>query len=84
MISEKHAHHFSSWTKERLAKIDATGALPSNPTAAGFKDVQDRKNASGFYRKAKHTPQDIVTLQTQFVQDRMQALVPQTQQLFTV
>ena len=42
MISEKHAHHFSSLTKERLAKIGATGALPSNPTAAGFKDVQDR------------------------------------------
>jgi hypothetical protein len=42
MISEKHAHHFSRWTKERLAKIDATGALPSYPTAAGFKVVQDR------------------------------------------
>ena len=79
MTSEEHAHHFSSWTKERLAEIDATtsietqfqgalhkqqhegeaawakaktaldenlswktGALPSNPMAAGFKDVQDR------------------------------------------
>ena len=30
------------------------------------------------------TPQDIVTLQTQFAQDRMQAFVTQTQQLFSV
>jgi hypothetical protein len=30
------------------------------------------------------TPQDIVTLETQFAQDRMQAFVTQTQQLFNV
>src|SRR5208337_2969002 len=30
------------------------------------------------------TPQDIVTLQTQFTQDRMQAFVTQMQQLFSV
>ena len=30
------------------------------------------------------TPQDIVTLETQFAQDRMQAFVTQTQQLFSV
>ena len=95
MITEKHAHHFSRWTKERLGKIDATGALPSYPTAAGFKDVQDRamqiamenaESAFTFAGKISNalTPQNIVTLQTQFVQDRMQALVRQTQQLFSV
>ena len=30
------------------------------------------------------TPQDLVTLQTQFAQDRMEAVVRQTQQLFSV
>ncbi len=27
MTSEEHAHHFSSWTKERLAEIDATTSI---------------------------------------------------------
>ena len=68
------------------------GALPSNPMAAVFKDVQDRamhiamENAeSGFTVAGKIsnalTPQDIVTLQTQFAQDRMKASVTQTQEL---
>ena len=123
MTSEEHAHHFSSWTKERLAEIDATtsietqfqgalhkqqhegeaawakaktaldenlswktGAMPSNPMTAGFKDAQDNamdfalenaESACGFaskVRKAK-TSQEILTLQTRFAQDRMQAFV---------
>ena len=72
-----------------------TGALPSNPMAAVFKDVQDRalqiakENAESAFTFAGkisnvRTPQDIVTLQTQFAQDRMQAFVTQTQQLFSV
>ena len=127
MTSEEHAHHFSSWTKERLAEIDATtsietqfqgalhkqqhegeaawakaktaldenlswktGAMPSNPMTAGFKDAQDRamdfalENAESACRfaskvcKAK-TSQEILTLQTRFAQDRMQAFVKQGQ-----
>src|SRR5271157_1285125 len=27
MTSEEHAHHFSSWTKERLAEIDPTTTI---------------------------------------------------------
>ena len=71
------------------------GALPSNPMAAVFKDVQGRamqiakENAESVFTFAGkisnvRTPQDIVTLQTQFAQDRMQAFVTQTQQLFSV
>ena len=72
-----------------------TGALPSNPLAAVVKDVQDRamhiarENAKSVFTFAGKisnalTPQDIVTLETQFAQDRMQAFVTQTQQLFSV
>jgi len=72
-----------------------TGALPSNPMAAVFKDVQDRamqiakENAESVFTFAGkisnvRPPQDILTLQTQFAQDRMQAFVTQTQQLFSV
>ena len=71
------------------------GALPSNPMAAVVKDVQGRamqiakENAESVFTFAGKisnalTPQDIVTLQTQFAQDRMQAFVTQTQQLFSV
>ena len=69
-------------------------ALPSNPMTAGFKDAQDRaieiakENAEAVFTFAgkisnARTPQDIVTLQTQFAQDRMHAFVTQTQQLFS-
>jgi hypothetical protein len=63
--------------------------------AAVLKDVEDRamqiamENAESVFTFASkisnvRTPQDIVTLETQFVQDRMQAFVTQTQQLFSV
>ena len=72
-----------------------TGALPSNPMADVVKDVEGRamqiamENAESVFTFASkisnaQTPQDIVTLQTQFAQDRMQAFVTQTQQLFSV
>ena len=72
-----------------------TGAIPPNPMAAVFKDVRGcalhiaRENAESVFTFAGKisnalTPQDIVTLQTQFTQDRMQALVTQPQQLFSV
>ncbi len=68
------------------------GALPSNPMAAVVKDVQDRamqiakENAEAVFTFAgkisnARSPQDIVTLQTQFAQDRMQAFTTQTQEL---
>ena len=67
------------------------GALPSNPMAAVFKDVQDRamqiakENAESVFTFAgkisnARTPQDIVTLQMQFAQDRMRAFVTQTEE----
>ena len=67
------------------------GAMPS-PMAAVFKDVQDRamqiakENAESVFTFAGkisnvRPPQDILTLQTQFAQDRMQAFVTQTQEL---
>ena len=68
------------------------GAMPSIPMVAGFKDVQDRvveiakKNAeSGFalvekIAKAQNL-QEIVTLQTRFAQEQMQAYATQMQEL---
>jgi len=70
-------------------------AMPENAMTASFKEVQDRareiatENAdatlafAGKIGNAK-TFQDILTLQTQYVQDRMQAFVAQTQQLFSL
>ena len=70
------------------------GAMPASPMAAGFKDFQDRaaeiakKNAeSAFALVEKITKaqnfQEILTLQTQFAQDQMQAFATQTQELFS-
>jgi hypothetical protein len=68
------------------------GAMPSNPMATGFKDVQDRavemakKNAESAFAlgekiaKAQNF-QDILTLQTRFAQDQMQAYAAETQEL---
>ena len=73
----------------------STGALPSNPMAAVLKDVQDRvaamakQNAESVFAlvekiaKAQNF-QEIVTLQTRFAQDQMQAYATQTQELFSV
>jgi len=68
-----------------------TDALPANPLAAVFKDVQDRameiamENSESVFMFAgkisnAQTFQDVPTLQTQFVQDRIQAFVTQTQE----
>ena len=70
-------------------------AIPPNPMATVVKDMQGRamqiakENAESVFTFAGKisnalTPQDIVTLQTQFTQDRMQAFAAQTQQLFSV
>jgi hypothetical protein len=69
-----------------------TDALPSNPMAAVFKDMQGRamniamENSESVFTFAgkiskAQTFQDIVTLQTQFAQDRMQAYATQMQEL---
>jgi hypothetical protein len=69
-----------------------TDALPANPLAAVFKDVQDRameiamENSESVYMFAgklssAQTFQDVSMLQTQFVQDRIQAFATQTQEL---
>ena len=69
-----------------------TGAMPSNPMAAGFKDIQDRvaamakQNAGSVFAFAgkisnAQTLQDVLMLQTQFAQDQMQAYATQTQEL---
>jgi len=69
--------------------------IPENAMTAGFKDVQDRareiatENAdatlafAGKISNAKSF-QEVLTLQTQFVQDRMQVFVTQTQRLFSL
>ena len=93
----KQAHAAYEQLTDFATKATAawTGALPSNPMAAVLKDVEDRamqiakENAESVFTFAGKisnalTPQDIVTLQTQFTQDRMQAFVTQTQQLFSV
>jgi hypothetical protein len=70
-----------------------TDALPANPIAAVFKHAQGRamqiakENAESIFTFAGkisnvRSPQDIVTLQTQFAQDRMQALAAHTQELY--
>jgi len=70
------------------------GALPASPMATGFKELQDRaveiakKNAESEsalalvekIAKAQNF-QEIVTLQTRFAQDQMQAYATQTQEL---
>ncbi len=79
-------------TKAMGAWIDA---MPANPMTAGFKDMQGRvmefavENAESAFTFAGKVcnapaPEDIVTLQTQFAQERMQAFVAHTQHLFSV
>jgi hypothetical protein len=91
----KQAHAVYEQLTEFVSKaIDAwMDAIPANPMAEGFKYVQDRateiamenaESASEFVSQISdaRTFQDIVTLETQFVQNRMQAFVAQTQQLY--
>ena len=69
-------------------------ALPANPVTAGLKDIQihaleiAKENAkSAFAYAAKISSaqnlQEILTLQTQFTQERMQSFVSQTQQFYS-
>ncbi len=69
------------------------GAMPSHPMTASLKEVQSRaveiakdNGESAFAHAEKMAKaqnlQEVLTLQTQFAQDRMQALATQTQELF--
>ena len=91
----KQAHAAYEQLTDFMTKAMGTwmDAMPSNPMTAGFKDVQGRamqiameisESAFTFAGKISNaqTFQDIVTLQTQFAQDRMQAFVTQTQELY--
>ena len=66
--------------------------IPANPLAAVFKDVQDRaieiamENSESVFTFAgkisnAQTFQELLTIETQFAQDRMQAFTPHTQEL---
>jgi hypothetical protein len=68
------------------------GAMPATPVATGFKEVQDRavemakKNADAAFGLADKISKskdfrEILTLQTRFAQDQMQAFASQTQEL---
>ena len=69
------------------------GALPSNTTVTSFKDVQSRivemakKNADSASALVKkiakvQNAHEILTLQSKFVQEQMQAFVAQSQELY--
>jgi hypothetical protein len=91
----KQAHAVYDQLTDFVSKtIDAwVDAIPSSPMAEGFQYVQDRATeiamenadaASEFVSQISdaRTLQDIVMLETQFVQNRMHAFVAQTQQLY--
>jgi hypothetical protein len=91
----KQAHAVYDQLTDFVSKtIDAwVDAIPANPMAEGFMYVQDRATeiamenadaASEFVSQISdaRTLQDIAMLETQFVQNRMQAFVGQTQQLY--
>ena len=93
----KQAHAVYGHLTDFVSKsIDAwMDAMPASPSARGFKYLQDRaieiamenaESASTFVSQISdaRTFQDIVTLETQFVQNRMQAFVAQTQQLYSL
>jgi hypothetical protein len=69
------------------------GAMPASPMVTGFKDIQGRavdlakenaESAFAFAGKINNAKsyQEILTLQAQFSQERMQAFIAQTQQLY--
>jgi hypothetical protein len=68
------------------------GAMPASPAASGLKEVKERavemakKNADAAFSLANKISksrdlQEILTLQTRFAQDQMQAFASQTQEL---
>ena len=93
----KHAHAAYDQLSEFMTKAMGAwaGALPANPMADGFKDIQGRamdiakenaESAFSFASKVSnaHNLQEIFAIQTQFAQDRMQVFVKQTQELYSL
>ncbi len=71
------------------------GAMPDNPLAAGFKDVQSRamefakENAESAFTFAgkvcnAQNFQEILALQTEFAQERMRVFAEHTQELYNL
>ena len=90
----KQAHAAYDQLTDFVTKAMGTwmDAMPSNPVAAGFKDIQDRavsmakKNADSAFSVAEKMAktqnlQEIVGLQTRFAQEQMQNYTAQTQEL---
>jgi len=95
--SLKQAHAAYAQLMDFVTKtMDAwMGAMPAHPMTAGLKNVQDRameiakENAESAFAFARRissakTPQDVLTLQTQFAQERLQTFVAQTQRLYSL
>ena len=95
--SLKQAHAAYAQLMDFVTKtMDAwMGAMPANPMTAGLEDVQGRamefakENAEATFTLASKISstqnlQEILTLQMQFAQDRLQAFVTQMQQLFSL
>jgi hypothetical protein len=70
-------------------------AAPGNPMLAGFQDIQSRamdfakENAESVFALARQisyakSSQEVLALQTQFAQSRMQAFTTQIQELYTL
>ncbi len=70
-------------------------AVPANPMLTGFQDMQNcamdyaKENAESVFALAgkisnAKSPQEILTLQTQFTQELMQALMNQTRDLYVL
>ena len=91
----EHAHAAYDQLTDFVNKTMSSwiGAMPASPMATNFKDVQDRAmdfakdNAeSAFTFAAKicnaQSVQEILTLQTRFAQERMQAFATHTQELY--
>ena len=95
--SLKQAHAAYAQLMDFVTKTmdDWMGAMPANRMTAGLKDVQGRalefakENAEATFTLASKISnaqnlQEILTLQMQFAQDRMQAFVTQMQQRFSL
>lgn len=82
--------HLSGFVTEAMSSW--IQSIPANPLTASFKDVQERAmdfakdNAESTFSFAAQickaqNPQEIMALQTQFAQTRMQAFASHTQEL---
>ena len=91
-LKQAHAEYENLTDFVTKAMVIWMSVMPANPMAAVFKEVQGRamqvakENAESVFTFAGKisnalTPQDIVTLQTQFAQEQMQAFAAQTQEL---